>query len=457
MIPDASTVVSAAADSTLSEALLGKRYRVIETISPGEEDALYLARCVDTGDLAELRVLSGRLGGDRVLVAALVQQATLVARISAQCPGIATVLDCERTNSGLALAMERPPGPTLREVIKQQGTLDRRRALALAKRLGEVLEGVHNLGLVHGGLRPENIVLVGPEERVVLKHFGFDWVVQSRSPDTTGETAVEESVYRAPEQAWEESTHRSDVYAFGAILYEILAGAPASAKMASSPRAYRPLENYRADVTPGLERIVTHALQVAPERRPADISSLCSALTAELAAEDRPALSESRSPRRSRPRWTMNRLGWGGAIVLTVGVLWFAGTRVTIDWSSLKPTLPGASNVRMPAPSAGVVTPPALPDVSGAARQGSGDPLVTHGKPDRHPIAPARPIESEMRGRAARGEIAVPKSEVRTMAPRHDASDPAPPQTVRERRDDAGNDPGAIIDWLLNEGVGKER
>jgi len=487
VIPDTSAV-SAASDSTLSEALLRKRYRVIETITPGQDDALYLARCGDTGAPAELRVLSGRLGGDRVLVAALMQQATLVTRISGQCPGIATVLDCERTNSGLILAMERPEGPTLREVIKRQGTLDRGRALALAKRLGEVLESVHNLGLVHGGLRPENIVLVGPEERVVLKHFGFDWVLQSRSPGTTasGETAVEESLYRAPEQAWEESTHRSDVYAFGAILYEMLAGAPASAKTVSSPRAYRPLGNYRADVTPGLERIVTHALQVAPERRPADISFLCNALAAELAAEDRPALSESQSPRGARPRRAMNTLVWGGAIALTVGVVWFAGTRIKIDWSSLKPTLRSALNfVRTPAPaemtapgppSAPEVTPPAPPDTPGAARQGSADPVVTRGKPDRRPaeardsqtapaslqsnappVAPVKPIESESRDPAASGEIAVPKGGVNPVVPRRDAPDPTPPQTAQESRDDAGNDPGAIIDWLLNEGAGKER
>jgi len=488
VIPDAPAVASAATDSTLSEAQLSKRYRVIETITPGLEEALYLAQCVDTGALAEVRVLSGRLGRDRVLVAALVQQATLVARISGQCQGIATVLECERTNSGVALAMERPEGPTLREVIKREGTLDRRRALVLAKRLGEVLEGVHNLGLVHGGLRPENIVLVGPEERVVLKHFGVDWVLQSRSPDTTssGRAAVEESVYRAPEQAWEESTHRSDVYAFGAILYEMLAGAPACARTSSGPRAYRPLANYRADVTPGLERIVTHALQIAPERRPVDISSVCNALAAELAAEDRPTLSESRTARVSRPRWAMSVLGWSGAIALTVGVLWFAGTRVHIARSSLKPVFPSAlSFVRRPAPaemiapgamSGTVETPPARPDVSGAARQGIDSTVVAPGKPDGRPeeprdsqkaraslqsiappVAPVKPIESAIRAPGTGGETAAPKRAAGTMVRRRDAPDPAPAQTVRESRDDAGNDPGAIIDWLLNEGAGKER
>src|SRR5262249_55840935 len=60
VIPDGPTV-SAAADGTLSETPLSNRYRVIETITPGPEDTLCLARCVETGALAELRILSGRL------------------------------------------------------------------------------------------------------------------------------------------------------------------------------------------------------------------------------------------------------------------------------------------------------------------------------------------------------------------------------------------------------------
>src|SRR5262249_39778787 len=162
-------------------------------------------------------VLSGRLGADRVLVTALVQQATLVARLSGETPGIATVLECERTSGSFVLAMERPEGPTLRDVIRREGALELKRALVLARRLGEVLEGVHNLGLVHGGLRPENVVLVGPEEQVVLKHFGFDWVFLSRSPEMgmPRESPREDPVYHAPEQAWEQATHRSDIYAFG--------------------------------------------------------------------------------------------------------------------------------------------------------------------------------------------------------------------------------------------------
>ena len=96
------------------------------------------------------------------------------------------------------------------------------------------------------------------------------------------------------------------------------------------------------------------------------------------------------------------------------------------------------------------------------------------------PAAPAKPVESEIRDEGAGREIEVPKSEVSTMAPRRDVGhkgerrvahpvmpapprgvrrppDPAPPQATRESRDDAGNDPDAIIDWLLKEGASKER
>src|SRR5258706_11483852 len=121
-MPDATTIAPGTPDPVLSDPVLCKRYRVVDTLTPGQEDALYLAQRVDTGALVELRVLSGRLGGDRVLVTALVQQATLVARVSGQCPGIATVHEWERPSGGLVLAMEHPNGPTLPEGIQLERT-----------------------------------------------------------------------------------------------------------------------------------------------------------------------------------------------------------------------------------------------------------------------------------------------------------------------------------------------
>src|SRR6266536_416106 len=103
-------------DPVVADPAISERYRVIETLAPGPQDALYLAQRLDTGALVELRVLSAELGADRVLVPAFRQQATVVARLFSHCPGIATVYECERAASGRSAWPSRSPkssnGPT---------------------------------------------------------------------------------------------------------------------------------------------------------------------------------------------------------------------------------------------------------------------------------------------------------------------------------------------------------
>src|SRR5262245_11825358 len=171
-VEGATTVPPVSPDVVLADPAISERYRLIETLAPGPENVVYLARRLDTGGLVQLRVLAGALGSDRVLVAALVQHATFVARVSAQCQGIAPFRECERTANGLVLVMEHPEGPTLREVIKRDGTLAPSRALHIGLKLAVLLERVHNFGLFHGGLRPDNIVLASSDEEITLTHFG---------------------------------------------------------------------------------------------------------------------------------------------------------------------------------------------------------------------------------------------------------------------------------------------
>ena len=72
-------------------------------------------------------------------------------------------------------------------------------------------------------------------------------------------------------------------------------------------------------------------------------------------------------------------------------------------------------------------------------------------------VASGRPIESILTDQGTNREIAAPKSKSSSTAQRRDTLDVSPPQALRETRDDAASDPGAIIDWLLNEGARKER
>jgi serine/threonine protein kinase len=494
-------VGSVAQDAALSDPAIRERYRVVEAIAPGPEDALYLARRLDTGALVELRVLSGALGGDRVLLAALVQHGTLVARVSAQCPGIAALYECERTSRGLVLAMAHPEGPTLREVIKREGTLGFTRALGLALGLAKVLERGHDLGLVHGGLRPENVVLAGPDEDVVLTHFGFDWVLLSRSPDAEGRraSAADDPVYRAPEQAWDQTTPQSDIYAFGAILYEMLAGTPPPASVASRPRVSpEPLKNCRADVTPGLERLVTQTLQVAPERRPADMSVVVNALSAEISADRPPTPPEGRTVADPSAGTRTRKLFWRTGLTvlgaLVICAAWFAYARMTPGTSS-SPPLPQApsspaSALGLPADEVPTQAAPADAPGPGVAHRATDDapappeaasspPSMARGTPPveraadasdakkpRTGLPPDPAVVTRPRPAAVTPEPAEspamttpPTTRADDLATTRRPAEPAAPrpQASRETGEAAGDDPGAIIDWLLNEGAGKER
>ena len=211
---------------------------------------------------------------------ALREQAARLARVSS--PAIKTAYECERTASGaLVLAMEHPQGVTLRDTIRREGKLTPERALHLALQIAEALESAHNLGLVHGGLRPENVVLVDTEPAVVLTEFGLDRLFASRSAsahDRTG-MAGTDAAYQAPEQASGEATERSDIYAVGAVLYEMLTGTPpppgAMSRRRLGPRPWRL-------VSRNLERVITHALELAPDRRQPYMSVVCNDLSDEL-------------------------------------------------------------------------------------------------------------------------------------------------------------------------------
>ncbi len=464
--PAAAAVDPAGPDPSLADPTISERYRVIQTLVRRPQDALYLAQRLDTGTLLELRILSPGRGADDALLPAFREQAALVARVASHCPGIATVYECERVAGGaLLLAAEHPEGPTLRDVIRREGTLNLERALHLAIQIARALERAHNLSLVHGGLRPDNIVLVGREETVVLTHFGFDRLLAPRPAAASGRDASvpEDSVYQAPEQASGHTTERSDIYACGAILYQMLAGTPPSSGGASwrfvDPR---PLRKGRPDVTRTLERLIMQTVQAAPERRPVDISVVCNELWAEISPQGPQNLPGGRIVV-ARP-WggsrTKRLVASGGLAVIGALAVWFAQARlmtptsvpsVLVPLSAPRAAAPGPT-----APAAGRIGPlqrvevPTTRAPAGPASRSSGPPVT---------VLPAKPADPAASARSGdRDKPAPPPSrgEEVTRAQRPKAPVASRPEPSREARDPA-DDPGAIIDWLLTEGAGQRR
>jgi len=398
-------------------------YRVLSRIARSPHDARYLVQRLDAESLvlAELRVLSSDLGASAGLVRAFTEQAARVAAAACGCPGIASVHGCERVARGaLLLTVERPPGPTLREALEADGRLAVPRAVRIAIQIAEALEQAHALGLVHGGLHPDNVVLSGADETVSLTHFGFDRLLgaPARSGPPVG---VDERAYQAPEQASGKTTARSDVYALGALLYEMLAGTPPAHARSTRPGPGN-LRAVRPDVTPSLERLVLQTLRVSPRLRPASVSALCSSLWAEASPYGRPSVSDSE---RAWAGALLRRPALLAASVAAAAVL-TAGAGAVVVWlghdvetTAARPSIRATGEERVPpiaVPRPPETRPPRAdrpreavnPKSTAAPREA--DPTRALAPVAESPATPAdrRAAESSAAGNASRTESRLP-------------------------------------------------
>jgi serine/threonine-protein kinase len=495
---------------------VGHPYQLIKSLGGTPGDVLYLARHRETGALLDVREFTGDRGADGDLVGSLRHLAARAARVAHQCPGIATLSECERTGGvGLALAMAHHDGATLRETIQRTGGLDPQRAIAIAVKIAEALQRAHACGLVHGGLRPDNVLLVGPEPTVLLTQYGIDrilarWTALRRRKGTSVKTG---SVYEAPEQVHGEMTERGDVYTFGVILYEMLAGSFPRAGIESIRRGHlERLVRRRPGIAPGVQRVISRTLQLKPERRP-EVAALCDDLRAEIGGAAPPTAPRRRAVAGGWTRTRRASLVAGGFIVAAGLAIWAAeeylvppDARWALPWSRLAPDPsraqtaptpaapvaspssptgppddagpPAAVNPPAVASQAAVVSPrveaPSAPQPAGApaapASLAPASPAPTSAAPAS--AAPASPAPAP----AARGEASAPppapapaRPRPRPSAPRVDArheppstrpaeaappaspSNPSTPEPARTPRQ-TGEDPSAVIDWLLNEG-----
>ncbi|HEX8499468.1 MAG TPA: protein kinase [Pyrinomonadaceae bacterium] len=293
------TVGGDEAADTLAGRVLDGKYEVVSRLGSGGMGAVYRARRVLIGDEVAVKVLHQRLTGDEKLVERFRREARAAAQLHH--PNVVTIHDYGESSGPGRLAyivMELVRGESLRELLRREGRLDPRRAVSLMRDVCAGVGAAHRRGIVHRDIKPDNIIVTPadedrPAESVKVVDFGIAKLrdmAQESSTLTEAGTMVGTLFYMSPEQCkGEPLDSRADVYSLGAMLHEMLAGAPpfTASSMTSLVLKHvnEPPPALPADlqIPQALRAEVARALAKNPDERPRDAGEFARVIQAALA------------------------------------------------------------------------------------------------------------------------------------------------------------------------------
>ena len=304
--PRASQRVSRALMHELEGETLGGRYQVDRVLARTAQEVVLHARHLELGQRVLLRYLTPEASASPEAVARFQRGARKARELRSE--HAERVIDFGRLEGGNPYrASELPSGPSLAEIVRVRGALPVTEAVDIVMAACEPVAEAHASGILHRSLSPSNIFLErrsdgSPLVRVL--DFGVadplepDWTTGEDAP-SQGPSATSDSLpYASPEQIRNPGAvdARADVWALGAILYELLAGSrlfwaesPLSLLAMISADAPTPLDTLRPDVPPDLETLVLGCLEKDPDNRPRNVVELVLALAAFASPEAQPA------------------------------------------------------------------------------------------------------------------------------------------------------------------------
>jgi serine/threonine protein kinase len=266
------------------------RYKVEELVGHGGMSSVYKARDALLERHVALKILHEQYSTDEDFVERFKREARSVAQL--QHPNIVTVIDRGEENGRQFIVFEYIEGENLKEHVVRQGRLDVREALEIADEVARGLAFAHGQGLIHRDVKPQNVLLNG-DGRAKVTDFGIARTLDVDGMTQTG-TVLGTSNYIAPEQASGQPVDaHSDVYALGAVLYELLAGEvpfPGESFVAVAMKhMHEPAPNLldvRRDVPLRVAAAVDRALEKDPEQRFPTMDAFAAELEACLAELD---------------------------------------------------------------------------------------------------------------------------------------------------------------------------
>jgi len=259
-------------------------YRVLEKLGEGGMGVVYKALDTRLNRPVALKVLPSDRVSDPERKRRFVKEARATSALNH--PNIITIYDIDQTESVDFIAMEYVAGKSLDELIPRSG-MQLGQALKVAIQIAEGLSRAHTAGIIHRDLKPSNIMVTG-DGLVKILDFGLAKLTERQSPsgpeagqptsisaETEKGTIAGTAAYMSPEQAEGRPIDaRSDIFAFGSVLYEMVTGRRAfqgdshiSTVAAVLKEEPRPPSQLASDIPPGLERAIQRCLRKDTARR----------------------------------------------------------------------------------------------------------------------------------------------------------------------------------------------
>ena len=317
-------------------------YEILSPLGAGGMGEVYRARDTRLGREVALKVLPESFARDADRLRRFEQEARAVAALNH--PNLLAIHDIGEHNGAPFIVSELLEGNTLRSEL-DNGPLSSRKATDYAAQIAQGLAAAHEKNIVHRDLKPENIFIT-KEGRVKILDFGLAKLAPGRgaksesegltltSSPTEAGTVMGTAGYMAPEQVRGAAVDsRTDIFAFGAVLYEMVSGqrafrrdTPAETMTAILKEDPPDLSDLPHPVPPGLERIIRRCLEKQPEQRFQSAKDLAFALEALTGTTSKTAAQAAiaASPENpAKPRWLAFAAVAAVALAAGAAVAWY--------------------------------------------------------------------------------------------------------------------------------------
>ncbi|MFC7392505.1 Stk1 family PASTA domain-containing Ser/Thr kinase [Scopulibacillus cellulosilyticus] len=265
---------------------LSGRYEIISRLGDGGMAIVYKARDLILERLVAVKILRSEFSNDDDFIRRFHREAESVSSLSH--PNIVSIYDIGEEDDCYFIVMEYVDGETLKDFIKQHSPIPIAEAVYILKQIALALEHAHDHGIVHRDIKPHNILI---DEQGGVKVTDFGIAVAMNSATITFTNSIMGSAhYLSPEQAkGSKATIKSDIYALGIVMYELLTGrlpfpgtSPVTVALKHLNEQMPLPSEYRSDIPQSLENIVIKATAKSPEKRYENMPELYNDLSTAL-------------------------------------------------------------------------------------------------------------------------------------------------------------------------------